>query len=42
MTRDPADDYQPTFSPDGSQLAFRSDRQGGGSISFRPWVANRG
>jgi len=30
ITDDPADDYDPAFSPDGSQLAFRSDRQGGG------------
>ena len=24
------DDYQPAFSPDGQQIAFRSDREGGG------------
>lgn len=30
ITDDPADDYDPAFSPDGSQVAFRSDRQGGG------------
>jgi eukaryotic-like serine/threonine-protein kinase len=26
----PVDDYQPAFSPDGQQIAFRSDREGGG------------
>jgi serine/threonine protein kinase len=26
----PADDTQPTFSPDGQQIAFRSEREGGG------------
>ena len=26
----PADDTQPAFSPDGSQIAFRSEREGGG------------
>jgi serine/threonine protein kinase/WD40 repeat protein len=26
----PADDYQPAFSPDGQQIAFRSEREGGG------------
>jgi serine/threonine protein kinase/Tol biopolymer transport system component len=26
----PAHDYQPAFSPDGQQIAFRSDREGGG------------
>jgi serine/threonine protein kinase/Tol biopolymer transport system component len=26
----PADDYQPAFSPDGQQIAFRSSRDGGG------------
>jgi Tol biopolymer transport system component len=30
ITDDPADDYDPAFSPDGTQVAFRSDRQGGG------------
>ena len=26
----PAHDYQPAFSPDGQQIAFRSEREGGG------------
>jgi eukaryotic-like serine/threonine-protein kinase len=26
----PAHDYQPAFSPDGEQIAFRSEREGGG------------
>jgi Tol biopolymer transport system component len=31
LTRDsPADDTQPAFSPDGQQIAFRSEREGGG------------
>jgi Tol biopolymer transport system component len=31
LTRDtPEDDMQPAFSPDGSQIAFRSERSGGG------------
>ncbi|MBN2205773.1 MAG: serine/threonine-protein kinase, partial [Candidatus Aminicenantes bacterium] len=30
LTDHPADDWQPSFSPDGSQVAFRSDREGGG------------
>ena len=30
LTRDPADDEQPTLSPDGSRVVFRSDRDGGG------------
>src|SRR5207237_6121836 len=31
LTKDsPADDTQPAFSPDGSQIAFRSEREGGG------------
>ena len=29
-THDEADDHQATFSPDGSQIAFRSERGGGG------------
>jgi serine/threonine protein kinase len=30
LTRHQADDYDPTFSPDGSQIVFRSERDGGG------------
>jgi len=30
LTTDPAGDYEPVFSPDGSHLVFRSDRDGGG------------
>jgi Tol biopolymer transport system component len=30
LTRSPAADTQPAFSPDGSQIAFRSSRDGGG------------
>jgi Tol biopolymer transport system component len=30
LTDDPADDDDPTFSPDGTQIAFRSERDGGG------------
>jgi len=30
LTRHPADDGEPSFSPDGSTVAFRSEREGGG------------
>ena len=31
LTKDsPVDDYQPAFSPDGNEIAFRSERDGGG------------
>ncbi len=30
ITADPADDYEPVFAPDGTQVVYRSDRGGGG------------
>src|SRR5439155_20094258 len=30
LTRDPADEHEPAFSPDGGKVAFRSEREGGG------------
>ena len=30
VTTDPADDRSPSFAPDGSRIAFRSERDGGG------------
>ena len=30
LTEDPADDDQPAFSPDGTQIVFHSNREGGG------------
>ncbi len=30
LTRNEADDREPTFSPDGTRIAFRSERDGGG------------
>jgi len=30
LTHDPADDMSPTFAPDGGQIAFFSNREGGG------------
>ena len=30
LTSDPADDYDPSFSPNGTRIAFRSERDGGG------------
>src|SRR5262249_17688715 len=31
----PADDTQPAFSPDGQEIAFRSERDGGGTLLMR-------
>jgi Tol biopolymer transport system component len=37
LTRDsPADDDQPAFSPDGTRIAFRSEREGGGIFVMGP------
>ena len=42
LTDDPADDDDPTFSPDGTQIAFRSERDGGGIyILFQRWAGRR-
>jgi len=30
VTRDPADETDPSFSPDGTRIAFRSEKDGGG------------
>jgi tricorn protease len=38
LTRHPSHDRQPAFSPDGSQIAFASDRQG----SYHPYVMPAG
>jgi Tol biopolymer transport system component len=32
LTRNPANDFDPTLSPDGSQIAFRSERDGNNEI----------
>ena len=39
LTQDQADDHAPEFSPDGTAIAFRSERGGGGSLSCRVSVA---
>ncbi|MBZ5623410.1 MAG: protein kinase [Acidobacteriia bacterium] len=38
LTSNPADDYEPVFSPDGTKLLFRSDREGGG-LYIKPALA---
>ena len=35
LTNNAADDYDPAFSPDGTQIAYRSELEGGGSRSHR-------
>jgi Tol biopolymer transport system component len=35
LTSDPADDFNPTWSPDGSKIAFSSSRKGKGDIYLR-------
>lgn len=30
LTNDPVDEHEPAFSPDGAQIAFRSEKEGGG------------
>jgi serine/threonine protein kinase len=35
LTTDPADDFDPTWSPDGAQLAFSSDRKGSRDLYVR-------
>jgi Tol biopolymer transport system component len=36
LTHDPADDFAPTWSPDGTQIAFSSDRLGARDIYITP------
>ncbi len=42
FTFDPGADQFPTWSPDGRQIAFRSDRQGGGSQIYRKNASGTG
>ncbi len=36
LTRDPANDHAPCFSPDGREIAFNSNRQGGDQVFVMP------
>jgi TolB protein len=36
LTDDPADERAPSFSPDGSRIVFRSEKQGAASLRSLP------
>jgi Tol biopolymer transport system component len=40
LTNSPGDDETPSWSPDGTKIAFRSDRPVGSSTDFDIWVMN--